>query len=310
MKKQISLLIALALFITSNLFAQEAKKDTSYWKKKTQFGANFNSGGFSGAWSAGGQKSIGVNFFLNTKGEYAKDKTTWVNDLQLQYGLQSIADQDARKSIDRIFFDTKVGRKISKTWSLVGGLNLQTQFWKGYKYAEKATEVDRKISNLFAPAFMTEYIGLEWKPKPHFNIVFAPGALRQTIIGDDDVRLDENKVPQKVFGVDPLKSVQNDVGIMQVVATYDKDVAKNVNLKFRYQLFMDANKIAHMDNRLDAKLAAKINKYFSATFDLIALYDDDQNDPTAKDSAGKSITAPNYTIQFAHNIGLGFLYTF
>ena len=294
MRTKISLFIITALFISSNLLAQdvaEAKKDTSYWKTGKQFGANFSNAGFSN-WTAGGQNATGFNVFFNTKGEYARDKTTWVNDLQLQYGILDNGT-GVKKSIDRVFFDTKVGRKLSKVWSLVGGLNFQTQFTAGYKYGA-TSDKDVKISNLFAPAFITEYIGLEWKPKPFFNVVFAPGALRQTIVSDDDVREKKNGVLQPAYGVPVGQSLQNDVGIMQVVATFDKDIAKNVNLKLRYQLFVQANKIANMDNRLDAKLAAKINKYFSATFDLILLYDDDQS----------------FEVQQARNLGLGFLYTF
>jgi hypothetical protein len=288
MKKQILSLITLSLFITSNLFAQEAKKDTSYWKKSSQFGANFSNAGFSD-WVAGGQNATGFNVFFNTKGEYAKAKTTWVNDLQLQYGILDNGS-GTKKSIDRIFFDTKVGNKLSKVWSLVGGLNFQTQFSVGKNY-----ETNKTISNLFAPAFITEYIGLEWKPKPFFNVVFAPGAMRQTLMTDDDARpRDALGKMLPAYGVPVGSSLQNDIGIMQIVATFDKDVAKNVNLKLRYQIFADAKKIANMDNRLDAKLAAKINKYFSATFDLILLYDDDQS----------------FQIQQARNLGLGFLYTF
>ena len=294
MRTKISLFIITALFISSNLLAQdvaEVKKDTSYWKTGKQFGANFSNAGFSN-WTAGGQNATGFNVFFNTKGEYARDKTSWVNDLQLQYGILDNGT-GVKKSIDRVFFDTKVGRKLSKVWSLVGGLNFQTQFTAGYKYGA-TSDKDVKISNLFAPAFITEYIGLEWKPKPFFNVVFAPGALRQTIVSDDDVREKKNGVLQPAYGVPVGQSLQNDVGIMQVVATFDKDIAKNVNLKLRYQLFVQANKIANMDNRLDAKLAAKINKYFSATFDLILLYDDDQS----------------FEVQQARNLGLGFLYTF
>jgi Protein of unknown function (DUF3078) len=292
MKKQLPLFIVLTLLFSSNLYAQEAAKDTSYWKKSSQFGANFSNAGFSD-WVAGGQNATGFNVFFNTKGEYARDKTTWVNDLQLQYGILDNGS-GTRKSIDRLFFDTKVGRKLSKVWSLVGGLNFQTQFTAGYKYGA-TSDKDIKISNLFAPAFITEYVGFEWKPKPFFSVVFAPGAFRQTIVSDESVFLKNDKgVLQPAYGVPVGKSLQNDVAIMQIVAAFDKDVAKNVNLKLRYQLFIDANKPSNTDNRLDAKLAAKINKYFSATFDLILLYDDDQS----------------FQIQQARNLGLGFLYTF
>lgn len=298
MKKNILSLFALSLLITTNLFAQEAKKDTSYWKKKTQFGANLNQAGFSDSWAPGGASSYGLNLFFNKKGEYAKDKTTWVNDLQLQIGFLD-AGNGVRKSIDRVFFDTKVGRKLSKTWSLVGGLNFQTQFVQGFNYTGGADGGPLKNSNFLAPAFLTEYIGLEWKPKPHFNVVFAPAALRQTIVNTDDVREIKGGIKQTAYGVPLGQSVKNDIGIMQITANYDKDIATNVNLKLRYNLFIDANKFGNMDNRLDAKLAAKINKYFSATFDLIALYDDDLGTEKQR-----------YKVQLAHNIGLGFLYTF
>ncbi len=292
MKKQLPLLILFTLLFSSNFYAQEAKKDTSYWKKSSQFGANFSNAGFSD-WVAGGQNATGFNVFFNTKGEYTRDKTTWVNDLQLQYGILDNGS-GSRKSIDRLFFDSKVGRKLSKVWSLVGGLNFQTQFTAGYKYGETSAK-DIKISNLFAPAFITEYIGVEWKPKPFFSMVFAPGAFRQTIVSDEGVFQKNDKgVIQPAYGVPVGDSFKNDVAIMQFVAAFDKDIAKNVNLKLRYQLFIDAKNLPSTDNRLDAKLAAKINKYFSATFDLILLYDDDQS----------------FQIQQARNLGLGFLYTF
>lgn len=297
MKKQIFLSITL-LFLMSNLYAQEAKKDTSYWLKKTQFGFTVNEAGINNDYTAGGQNTLGLNVFFNSKVEYAKDKITWVNDLQLQYGFINTFGQGGngqKKGIDRIFFDTKVGRKLSKVWSLVGGLNLQTQFAPGYKYGANPDGSNLLISNLFAPAFLTEYIGLEWKPKPFFSMVFSPAALRQTIVGDNAIRLknpDGTLLP--AFGVPVGQSVLSEIGVMQIVANYDRDIAKNVNLKLRYQVFFNANRIEHIDNRLDVKLAAKINKYFSFTADVIVLYYDNQST----------------NIQTAHNLGLGFLYTF
>jgi hypothetical protein len=293
MKKKSTFLMLLVLFCTAQLKAQEAKKDTSYWKKSTQFGANFSNAGFNN-WTAGGQNATGFNIFFNTKGQYAKAKTTWVNDLQLQYGILDNGN-GVKKSIDRIFFDSKVGHTLSKTWSLVGGANFQSQFTAGYKYGD-VKDKDVKISNIFAPAYITEFVGFQWTPKPFFNVVFAPAALRQTIVGDDGVR-EKDAVTgnlKAAYGVEAGKSIRNELALIQVVANFDKDIAKNVNLKLRYQIFANAASLAHIDNRLDAKLAAKINKYFSATFDLIVLYDDDQS----------------FQIQQARNLGLGFLYTF
>jgi hypothetical protein len=288
MKTTTNILLALCLTISANLFAQEAKKDTSYWVKKTQVGANFSQASF-GNWTAGGQDAIGFNVFFNTKGDYAKDKTLWTNDLQMQFGILDNGN-GARKSIDRLFFDSKVGYKISKTWNVFGNLNFQSQFTPTYSFNKDGTRASQ-ISNLFAPAFITESIGLEWKPKPYFNLQFAPGAVRQTIVADNDVAFTK---PKERYGVPDGKSVRNEIALMQLVANFDKDIAKNVNLKLRYQMFATIDDLAAIDNRLDAKFAAKINKYMSATFDLILLYDQDQS----------------YSIQRANNLGLGLLYTF
>jgi hypothetical protein len=291
MKTTTNILLALCLTISANLFAQEAKKDTSYWVKKTQLGANFSQAGFTSNWSAGGQDALGFNVFLNSKGDYTKDKMLWTNDLQMQFGILDNGS-GARKSIDRLFFDSKVGYKISKTWNVFGNVNFQSQFTPTYKY-DKAGIRGERLSNLFAPAFITESIGLEWKPKPYFSLQFAPGAVRQTIVSDDEVKPTLEKPTQR-YGVPLGKSVRNEIAIMQLVANFDKDIAKNVNMKLRYQMFASVDDLAAIDNRLDAKFAAKINKYMSATFDLILLYDQDQS----------------YSIQRANNLGLGLLYTF
>jgi Protein of unknown function (DUF3078) len=298
MMKRFSLFLLTLLYSFINIAqdvkpTQEIKKDTTYWKKKTQFGANFSNAGFNN-WSAGGQNATGFTLFFNTRGEYARNKTTWVNDLQLQYGLLDNGN-GFRKSIDRLFFDSKIGHKISPKWALVGGLNFQSQFTAGFQYADDPAN-DVKISSFLSPAYITESIGFEWKPKPFFNMVFSPGAIRQTIVTDDGVRQKDpvTGLLNDAYGVKPNDVLRNEFALMQIVTSFDKDIAKNMNLKLRHQLFASATALAHIDNRVDAKLAAKVNKYISVTFDLILIYNDDISTK----------------VQQARNFGLGFLRTF
>lgn len=303
MSKQNLLFTLASLFYSLSVFSQETKpqevnpneikKDTSYWKMKTQYGANFSNAGFLN-WTPGGQNATGFTVFFNTKAEYARAKTTWANDLQLQYGLLDNGN-GFRKSIDRLFFDSKVGHKLSQKWSLVGVFNFQSQFTSGYKYGDIAAN-DIKISNFLSPAYITESIGFDWKPKPYLSVVMSPGAIRQTIVTDDGVREKDAVTGEmkSAYGVRAGSTFRNDFALIQLVSNFDKDIAKNVNLKLRYQIFINASSLEHIDNRVDAKVAAKINKYFSATFDMIMLYDDDQS----------------VKIQQARNFGLGFLHTF
>lgn len=294
MKKITLVLLILGLLISGITNAQEAKKDTSYWKKTTQMGLTFSNSGYIN-WVPGSQTSTALNLFFNTKGEYNKDVWSWVNDFQSQFGF--IANESGlRKSFDRIFFDSKVGRKLSDKWLLVGDLNFQSQFANGFKYGQDKSGINTQtlISGLFAPAYITEAIGLEWKPKPYFNMVFSPLTMRQTIVANKDVFLaDTTGKILPAYGVAPGNTIKNEVGLLQIVSTFDKDIMTNVNLKLRHQMFISYDNIPAIYNRLDAKVAAKINKYLSATVDFIILYDQTQS----------------YHIQELHNFGIGFLYT-
>jgi hypothetical protein len=269
----------------------EAPKDTS-WKTKTEFGANLNQGSFSSNWTGGAVSSVAFGVFTNALAEYKKDEHSWRNDFQAQYGVVRNKGQQSRKSVDRIFFDTKYGRELTKHWSFIGNLNFLSQFTSGYEYEEALFgEVKKKkVSGFFAPAYITESVGIEYKPVPYFFISFSPGAVRQTIVAD----LDLYKTFPKNYGVPIGRRVRSEVALLQLVANFDKEIAKNMNLKFRYLMFANYRKLNSIDNRLDAMLTAKISKYWNVNLGLIMIYDEDQSTK----------------IQRAQSLSIGFLYTF
>ena len=289
-------------FLTSTpLFAQdetpidslknEMKVDTS-WKKKFEFGANLNQGSFSSNWTGGAVSSIAFGVFANALITYEKGKNSWRNDFQSQYGIIRNRGQESRKSVDRLFFDTKYGRKLSKHWSFVASGNLLTQFTAGYEFNELPSgELGRnRVSGFFSPAFITEALGIEYKPVEYFFLTFSPGAVRQTIVSD----LELYKTFPKNYGVPIGKRVRNELALLQLEANFNKDIAKDVNLKFRYVMFANYQNLRAIDNRLDAMLTAKINKYWNVNLGAIVIYDDDQSTQ----------------VQLAQSLSIGFLYTF
>ncbi|TDB63691.1 DUF3078 domain-containing protein [Arundinibacter roseus] len=292
MKKRIFTLLWILICTISGVAAQtEMPKDTS-WKKKTEFGANLNQGSFSSNWTGGAVSSVAFGVFLNSVAEYKKDKNSWRNDFQAQYGIVRNQGQGSRKSVDRLFFDTKYGRQITDKWSFIGNVNFLSQFTQGFEFNETtAGRLERtKISGFFSPAFITESIGMEYKPAPYFFVSFSPGAVRQTIVAD----LDLYKTFPKNYGVPIGKRLRNEVALLQLVANFDKEIAKNVNLKFRYLMFANYKDLGAIDHRLDAMLTAKINKYWNVNLGAIMIYDQDQS----------------LDIQFAQSLAIGFLYTF
>jgi hypothetical protein len=269
--------------------------------RKIEFGANLNQGSFSSNWSGGGVNSVALGLFFNAVGEQKKGKNSFRNDFQSQYGVVRNKGQQSRKNVDRIFFDSKYNRELTQKWSLFGNVNFLSQFAPGYDYVTDSTDVVRKkkLSGFFSPAYLTEAIGIEYKPVPYFFIDFAPAALRQTIVMDRDLYI--NTPDQKNYGVQIGKRVRNEVGIIQLVANFDKDIAKDINFKFRYLLYTSYAKDQqtrkrefNADQRLDAMITAKIAKYFNVNLGAIVVYDKDQS----------------ADVQFAQGLSVGFLYSF
>jgi len=292
-----SFLIAVFLVQTTlTALAQEAVKDTSYWKKASQFGLNLSQGTFSGSWQGGGVNNIALGIYLNSKGEYTKARDNWVNDFQFQLGAIQNRGDAFRKSIDRVFFDSKYGRKLGENshWYFFTNLNLLSQVANGRDFGDARQPF---ISGFFTPLYMTEAIGIEWKPNKFFSMQFAPGAVRQTILGNRNLHREIDRLSPEYkfsnYGVERGKGIRNEVAIMQLVMNYNKDLLKDVNFKWRYQAFASTKDLAAIDNRLDAQLTAKFAKYFNVNLGLIALYDQDQ---VAK-------------MQLAQSINFGFLYS-
>lgn len=267
-------------------------KDTVW--RKIELGANLNQGSFSSNWTGGGVNSVALGLFLNALKEKRAGKNSWRNDFQSQYGIVRNKGQQSRKNVDRIFFDTKYNREISPTWSVFGNINFLSQFAPGYEYPAAADTVGKKkrVSGLFSPAYLTEAIGIEYRPAPYFFVDIAPGAIRQTFVLDRDLYV--NTPDSSNYGVPIGKRVRTEAALLQLVANFDKNIAKDVNLKFRYILFSTFKDPLATDHRLDAQLTAKINKYVNVNLGAIVVYDQDQSKK----------------IQLAQALSIGFLYSF
>lgn len=245
--------------------------------------------------AGGGVNNIALGIYLNSKGEYTKGRDSWVNDFQFQLGAIQNKGDAFRKSIDRLFFDSKYGRKLGENsqWYFFTTLNFLSQIANGRDFGDGRRPF---ISSFFTPLYLTEAIGIEWKPNKFFSMQFAPGAVRQTILGNKNLYKEIDRLSPEYkfsnYGVERGKAIRNEVAIMQLVMNYNKDIVKDVNFKWRYQAFAGTNDLAAIDNRIDAQLTAKFAKYFNVNLGLIAIYDQDQ---IAK-------------MQLAQSINFGFLY--
>lgn len=267
--------------VASFVQAQIVKPDTlSNWKKKLVFNLNVNQASFSSNWKAGGVNSIGINGLFNYTANYSKNRDSWDNQIDMAYGFVNNSGQGYRKTIDRFYIDTKYGYKLSEDWGLFASLNFATQFAKGYRYDKDANGVEQStaISDLLAPAFVTLAVGAEYHPVEYFKVRISPVAPRLTIVKDPE-RFIPAVDPVAPYGVEPPDETRFEWLAFQLTAEFDKDIAPNLNLKWRYLMFANYEtlELKTIDHRLDLMLNAKVNRFITVGLGGILLYDFDQD---------------------------------
>lgn len=283
MKEKCALFLSIVLlsFLSLRASAQIIKPDTlSPWKKKLVFQLNFNQAAFSSNWKAGGINSVGLNGLFNYKFNYAKNRDTWDNEIDLLYGFVNNSGQGFRKTLDRIFLDTKYGYKLSDHWDVFTSLNFLSQFAKGYRYDKDANGVEQAvlISDFLAPAFITSAWGVEYHPVEYFKVRMSPFAPRLTY-----VRNPERFIPAvdsvAPYGVEAPDETRFEWLAFQALADFNHDIATNVNLKVRYLMYANYEtlKLKTIDHRVDLTMTAKVNRFITVGLSGILLYDFDQD---------------------------------
>lgn len=247
----------------------------NYWRNLTVFGININQASFSENWGAGGVNSLALGGQFSYKSDYTKEDKNYVSDILMQYGKLKNKDQLSRKTADRIFWDNKVALKLSKSWYFFGSLNFESQFDLGYSFSRDAQGNEKRtlLSKFMAPGYLTESIGFEYKPVKYFFIRIGTGTARQTFVLDTGLY----KTNPKNFGVIHGKNFRNELAF-QIVSGIDRDIAKNLNLRSRYTMFANYEKLSSIDNRLDVTLTATVNRLINVSIAGIVLYDDDTAD--------------------------------
>lgn len=292
--KNIACLWLIVLLGTGLSRAQIIKPDTtSNWKKKFISGLNLNQASFSSNWKGGGVNSIGLNALVNYKANYRKNKTSWDNELDFLYGFVNNKGQGFRKTIDRIFLDSKFGHSISRKLDLYTSLNFLSQFAPGYRYAEDNSA--SLISDFLAPAFITSSWGAEYHPVDFFKVRISPFSPRITVLQDNNGRFDAVSTTSP-YGVTVGENTRTEWLAFQLIADFNKEIVKNINLKWRYMAFANYETLEAktIDHRLDLNLTAKVNRFINVNFGVIALYDFDQDDG----------------LQLSQLFNIGFLYSF
>jgi hypothetical protein len=272
------------------------------WKKGGVFAVNLAQTSLTN-WAAGGQNSIAVSGMFSGFVNYKRNKSVWVNSLDLGYGILKQGNTGYRKTDDKFDFLSKYGYEAFKNFYYAALFNFKTQMAPGYKYSDAARV---KISDLFAPAYLLVALGLDYKPSDHFSAFFAPLTGKITFVNDKQLS-DAGE-----FGVKPgQKSLSEFGGYLRAIYTknnFKTEFLKNVTFTTKIDLF--SNYIKNPQNVVvnwETLIAFKVNKFISANINTQLIYDDKIKVPVTRNGEAASIGS---LIQFKEILGVGFSYNF
>jgi hypothetical protein len=235
------------------------------WTKGGIFTLNLSQGA-SQNWAAGAeQSSFSINSIVQAFAFYKKNKISWDNTFNGQYGIVNATSIGTRKNDDRIDVLSKLGYMLDKSkWSLTLLGNIRTQFTDGFDYS---TTPAKKNSAFFAPAFLLISPGINYKPINGVDIFISPITGRWIIVQQDSLRtlyqVPENK--NSIYEMGAFASVQ-----------IKRDIAKNMNYVARFDLFSNYKREPqNVDVFWTNVINMKVNKYISVTYNFDLIYDHD-----------------------------------
>ncbi|MBR5936089.1 MAG: DUF3078 domain-containing protein [Bacteroidaceae bacterium] len=286
MKKALFLLVAL---MPLSLAAQ----DEEGWSHKGLAGVNLSQTSFTN-WSEGGENTVAYNIYLNGSLNYQKDKLSWTNDLNVNYGQNYTDMTDWRKNIDNLNFASKLGHQINEKFYYAALLDFKSQMFDGYKYYDN----DKVLTSKFlTPSYLNVSVGIDYKPNSNLAIYYSPVAGKLTMVTDT--------LLSEAYGIDAGKFVKPQLGsIFKVNANYsffeDRLTVKSVlDLFTAYD-----DSFGMIDVNWDVLIGYNLTKLLTLTFQSTLKYDDDIK---TFDAEGNQHGAK---VQFKEIVGLGLSYKF
>jgi hypothetical protein len=236
------------------------------WKKGGIYNLNLSQGSLNN-WAAGGDEfSLSVNTILSLFAFYKKDKHSWDNTLDLNFGYVRSTSLGSRKNDDRIDLLSKYGRAVSSDWNVATLLNFRTQLLKGYAYEKDERTL---TSNFLSPAYILTSVGMDYKPNDRFSLFLSPVTARWVIVKDDSLS------SKGLYGVKPGQHSRTELGAF-VTVSYLKAINENVSYKGRLDLFSNyRNNPQNVDLFMSNILSVKLWKAVSASLNVDLIYDDD-----------------------------------
>jgi hypothetical protein len=252
---------------TSRNIKKEADTSKWNWKRGGLLSFNISQGSLSN-WSAGGDNfSLVANGYFNYYFLNRKNRHTWDNNLDVNLGYVQTTSLGSRKNDDRFDFLSKFGYKIDSVGKVYVStlFNFRSQFFDGFSFSGGTPSLS---SSFLSPAYVILSVGFDYKPSDKFSLFLSPLTSRLTIIAHDSL------AKMGLYGVPKGDHSINQIGAFATI-NYMTPIGMGIGYKGRLDLFSDyANNPQDVDFFMTNLFSFRINKFFSATYNLDMIYDD------------------------------------
>lgn len=232
-------------------------------------------------WQEGGVNSLALTTGLS--GSTEREGTRWAQgyDLRLALGYINQEGQEVRKTEDRIRLQANLqyqGDGFFKRFNPTLAGDLRTQFAIGFDYTDNPYDSEApdnpragndppvQTSAFFAPATITESLGLTYEPYSQLSLRFG-AASKQTIVTEPDFRV--------LYGVDPDKVGRIEAG-GQFAANLDQRLSESIRYQSQLDVFFAVNQLENPPDVIwDNTITMQVNNWLSTDLQFVALFDED-----------------------------------
>lgn len=217
-------------------------------------------------WSQGGDNALAWGFSLNGKSLRSAARAGWETGYKFAFGQNKLGDQDIRKTVDKFEVETALTYNTGHYIRPYVKATLKTQMFRGYRY-----EANRRtaVAGLFDPAYLTQSVGGGIQPRPEVKTRFGL-AVREIITRDYNAYADKKSTAK-------VEKVRVDGGF-ESVTDAAWQLADNIQLKSKLEIFVPPFDIGDTSIGNDASLVVKLSEYITLNVNLQIL-----NDPTSSD---------------------------
>ena len=284
------------------------KKDTN-WKIGGIINIAFSQTSLTN-WAAGGQNAVGLMAIICVHANYIKDKISWLNSADLEYGFQKLDHSPLQKSTDKIEVTSNIGYNLFDHTMAGLLVDFKSQFAPGY-----SSVLDTGLlSKFMAPGYLTIAAGLTYKPNDALSIFISPATIKYTFVEDQALaNAGDFGVTPAVYDangnlVTPGKKLLVQAGAY-FKGDYSAKLCKGINLTTDLSLFSD-----YLKNPQDivvdwtTLIQMKVNKWISVTINTELIYD--QNVMIPLYNSDNVVIGKGPRTQFKDVSGVGLAYNF